>query len=65
MFWVEFCERQEMRETVIAIANGQPWPHRPSFERLKEHSYIVEKEGTWRLRVPLFETWVRRFGYVE
>ena len=29
--------------------------------RLEEHGFIVKQNGVWRLRVPLFESWLRQY----
>jgi hypothetical protein len=28
---------------------------------LEEHGFIVERDGVWRLRVPLFERWLCQY----
>ena len=29
--------------------------------RLAEHGFIVERDGAWQMRVPLFESWLRQY----
>ena len=65
IFWTEFCDPSEhphLRETVLQIMNGEELTDRPSVLRLREHGYIVEKEGKWQMRVPLFERWIRAYA---
>ncbi|MEQ1745586.1 MAG: hypothetical protein ABMA02_09180 [Saprospiraceae bacterium] len=64
-FWEEFCEQPAMREAVLAIAKRQPVDsEQMEVRRLLEYRYIVpDEEGRFRIRVPLFEEWVLRFGY--
>lgn len=65
VFWVEFCEQPAMREAVLAIAKHLPVPpEQPEVRRLLEYGYIVpDAEIGFRMRVPLFEEWVLRYGY--
>jgi hypothetical protein len=65
VFWSEFCAAPETKQTVWQILEGQPPTHKPSLNRLKEHGYIVPDGERWRLRVPLFEQWLREFGEWE
>ena len=64
MFWDEFCEKEPMRNAVLAIAAHAPVEaNSPEVRRLLDYGYIVSDgaEG-FRMRVPLFEEWVKRFG---
>jgi len=65
VFWIEFCEKQDMKKTVIDICKGKTPQHEPSLRRLLEYAYVLEKEDGYEMRVPLFAEWVRKFGYVE
>lgn len=62
VFWGQFCTLRGMKPIVWEILESKP----PSDERLvkvmKIHGFVVEEKGAWRLRVPLFERWVREFG---
>lgn len=61
LFWNQFCENRGLKPTVRQILNGE----QPTDERailvLEDHQFIVAEEGKWRLRVPLFELWLRRY----
>lgn len=57
-FWNEFCTAPACRTTVEDILAGRAPGNRPALARLAEHGYIVQREGHWRLRVPLFEEWL-------
>lgn len=63
IFWNQFCANRGLKDTIRQILAGQA----PSDERallvLEDHGFIVRDSGPapWRLRVPLFETWVRRY----
>jgi hypothetical protein len=65
VFWDEFCETPSMRTAVKAIAFHEivdPWL--PDVRRLLDYGYIVEEgSGKFRMRAPLFEEWVKRYGY--
>ncbi len=63
IFWNQFCANRELKPAVGAIAEGREIDDRRAIGLLSEHGFIVEKEGKWRLRGPLFERWVREFGY--
>ena len=64
LFWNQFCENRGLKPTVRQILNGE----QPSDERailmLEDHQFIVAEEGKWRLRVPLFELWLRRYQVI-
>jgi hypothetical protein len=60
-FWNEFCLAPGCRDCVEDILAGRPPANRPALMRLAEHGYIVEANGRWRMRVPLFEDWLRRY----
>jgi len=63
IFWQQFCENRGLKETVRHILRGEP----PTDERavlvLEDHGFIVRESASaaWRMRVPLFEQWVRRY----
>ena len=61
LFWNQFCENRGLKPTVRQILNGE----QPTDERailvLEDHQFIVAEEGKWRMRVPLFELWLRRY----
>lgn len=61
VFWNQFCRQRNCRETVERILIGEPPADRRALLQLQEHGYIVDKAGEWRMRVPLFETWLRRY----
>lgn len=65
LFWDEFCVQPAMREAVLAIVKRQPVDNElPEVRRLLEYRYIVQdEERRCRMRVPLFEEWVLKFGY--
>jgi uncharacterized membrane protein YedE/YeeE len=60
VFWTEFCEQQEMKDTVIAIIEQKTPQNKASLIKLLEHKFIVKKDGRFQMRVPLFEKWVRK-----
>ena len=65
VFWDEFCDPQRYpgcRATVWQILRGEPPGDRASLERLTGHGYIIPDGAGWRLRVPLFEQWIRDYG---
>jgi hypothetical protein len=63
-FWSEFCVAPACRNCIEAILAGRNPAADPALiaacMRLADHGYIIEGGGRWRLRVPLFEDWLRR-----
>ncbi len=64
IFWQQFCENRKLKDTIRQILRGEA----PSDERgllvLEDHGFIVRDAAVsahWRLRVPLFELWLRRY----
>ncbi len=64
-FWNEFCTSTACRgciEDVLAGGERAREPGTPAARiRLSGHGYIAERNGTWKMRVPLFEDWLRRY----
>ncbi|UCH93112.1 MAG: hypothetical protein JSV88_22885, partial [Candidatus Aminicenantes bacterium] len=63
VFWQQFCQAEIMKTTVLQIATGEMPGDKKSVFRLEQHGFLVKgKEGVYRMRVPIFEEWVKRFG---
>ena len=70
IFWTQFCRPEtdpHAQEVVLAIVKGtlsleQVGIHRKTLIRLETHKFIVREGDGFRMRVPLFEQWVERFG---
>lgn len=60
-FWNDFCRAPECRTCVESILDGNEPRDRAALMRLEEHGYVIRQDGTWRMRVPLFENWLRRY----
>ncbi|WP_133512143.1 AAA family ATPase [Candidatus Thiosymbion oneisti] len=60
-FWNEFCRAPACRACIEQILAGEIPADRPSLMRLEEHGYLVLDQGRPRLRVPLFEDWLRKY----
>lgn len=66
VFWQQFCRDSTCKATVREIINGQPPRDKKQLHRFREHGFIVKDAGgKWRLRVPLFERWLRAFDRVD
>ncbi len=64
VFWTEFCHTQSRRDAVLAIARRETVDDTlHDVRRLADYKYIIKTEEGWRMRVPLFEQWLLRFGY--
>lgn len=59
-FWRQFCQMETCQETIWQILTDRVPSHQPSLIRLKEHGYIVKQDEHWKIRVPLFESWLRK-----
>ncbi len=61
VFWKQFCATPALRRSVEHILCGEPPADAASRMRLEEHGFIVERDSVWRMRVPLFESWLRQY----
>ena len=61
LFWTEFCRKKTEKETVKQILAEQTPTNKVSLSRLERHGYIEKDGGAWKIRVPLFEKWLRKF----
>ena len=59
IFWTQFCAPAE-RATVKQILAGKPPTDPVSRYRLELHGYIVKDGDGWKMRVPLFEQWLKK-----
>jgi hypothetical protein len=57
-FWNEFCRSPECRAAVECVLAGREPEDRLALLRLDEHGYVIQRDGCWRMRVPLFEDWL-------
>ena len=62
IFWKQFCKEDACKQTVLEILNQQAISHKKQLYRLQEHGFIIEKNGQWQMRVPLFEQWLQYFS---
>jgi hypothetical protein len=64
VFWGQFCQAETMKTTVQQIINGETPTDKKSLFRLQEHGFIVKEKDHYKMRVPIFENWVKEFGEV-
>ncbi|HRD66304.1 MAG TPA: hypothetical protein PKY50_09135 [Candidatus Competibacter sp.] len=50
-----------LRRSVEHILRGESPTDVASRMRLAEYGFIVERDGAWQMRVPLFESWLRQY----
>jgi hypothetical protein len=62
IFWKDFCSKPACKQTVKQILNRETVEPNQYLYRLEEHGFIVEKDGCWQMRVPLFTLWLKRFA---
>ena len=60
-FWNEFCRDGACRACLEQVLAGQVPTDRAAQLRLVENGYLLADQGRLRLRVPLFEDWLRRY----
>jgi len=62
VFWKQFCKKEAMKETVRAIILKQEIQDRKSLRKLLLHEFVIKnQDGSYQLRAPIFEQWVRKF----
>lgn len=64
VFWLQFCLMPEMRTTVRQIIAGQPPTDLRAAFTLAQHGFTVKDVRGLRMRVPIFEEWIKEFGNV-
>ncbi len=62
VFWQQFCKEDKTRTTVRQVIDGKEPIDKKSLFPLLEHGFVVKQDGRFKMRVPIFETWVNRFG---
>jgi hypothetical protein len=62
IFWKDFCADPACKQTVKQILNGETIEPNQHLYHLEEHGFIVEQNGRWQMRVPLFTLWLKRFA---
>jgi hypothetical protein len=64
IFWTQNCNQAIDKEIVWAVIEQRAMPPnaRQRLRRLIEYGFILEEGNSYRMRVPIFETWVKRFG---
>ncbi|MCP4109149.1 MAG: ATP-binding protein [Desulfobacteraceae bacterium] len=61
-FWVHFCHAS-LKQTVTKIMNRQQPDNNADILRLLDYGFVVEDEMCYyKLRVPLFEQWIKKHG---
>jgi predicted transcriptional regulator len=53
-----------MKTTVRQIINGETPTDKKSLFSLTEHGFVIKEKDQYKMRVPIFEQWVIRFGEV-
>lgn len=60
-FWHQFCSEDTEKEIVRSIIRKQVKGSSDFLRKLKRHGFIIEENDSYKMRVPLFEKWVRTF----
>jgi hypothetical protein len=61
VFWTNFCTVQD-KATIKQILAGHLPSDQASLFHLEYYGYIINHNGNWKMRVPLFEMWLRKFA---
>ncbi|UCH93488.1 MAG: ATP-binding protein [Candidatus Aminicenantes bacterium] len=64
VFWGQFCQAEAMKTTVRQIIDGKTAIDKKSLFKLSEHGFVVKEKDHYKMRVPIFEKWVKEFGEV-
>lgn len=63
VFWTGFCADPRYKKAVHEIINTGQCADRPVVLRLEDYGFIVKQAGGgYKMRVPLFEEWVKEFA---
>ena len=60
-FWHHFCD-DSLKETVRQIMAGKTPSCKKDLLRLVDYGFVIKENNSFRLRVPLFEQWIKRHG---
>ncbi len=62
VFWQQFCATGTMKATVRQIVDGEtPGDFRAAFT-LSQHGFTTKEKGRFKMHVPIFQEWIKRFG---
>jgi hypothetical protein len=51
-----------MKTTVRQIIAGETPPDKKSLFQLTEHGFVIQEKDHYKMRVHIFEEWIKRFG---
>jgi hypothetical protein len=60
-FLTEFCQQHQCRATIDQILDHQLISDKRCLMKLEDYGYIIRDGGSWKVRVPLLEMWLRRY----
>jgi hypothetical protein len=61
IFWNQFCENRNLKPVVRQILNNEQPTDEKALITLEDHGFIVRGGDRIRMRVPLFELWLRKY----
>jgi AAA+ ATPase superfamily predicted ATPase len=62
VFWKQFCRQEAMKAAVRQIISGEEPTDKKSVFKLREHGFIVKENDHYRMRVPIFDMWLKQYG---
>jgi hypothetical protein len=60
IFWTQFCNKKD-KITVRKIIEKRPISNMKSLYRLEEYRFIIKDGDSYKIAVPIFEMWLKRF----
>ncbi len=61
VFWGQFCREETKKTTVCQVIGGETPTDKKSLFTLREHGFIIKEGNRFRMRVPIFENWIKQF----
>jgi hypothetical protein len=62
VFWRQFREQPALKQAVREVLAGTAPTDKKALFALREHGFILPEKDYYRMRVPIFQTWVEKFG---
>ena len=63
VFWNQFCADSDLKNAVFEIISTMNTQYLAALRKLQIHQFVEQSpDGKWKMKVPLFEQWVNRYG---
>jgi hypothetical protein len=64
VFWGQFCDEETLKTMVRQVIAGETPTDKKSLFKLTEHGFVIQEKDHYKMRVPIFEEWIKQFGEV-